>query len=213
MTFQIGIPTINRADLLIPTINLYRRDFPHTKIHILDNGNQNIGEAINLFGFPNLKLIESRENIGVGASWNFLCEQIFKEADHALILNDDIYMGKTEMDIQSIFSRKNSESCFFRATPDWCAFLIPKTILETIGKFDECFFPAYYEDSSYEYRMKLQGIIPIKTPLLNPVLYRSSQTLEKMPTLIEASKRNNKLYMDMWGGDVGKEKFKTPFNK
>ncbi len=39
-SFAIGIPTLNRWDLLMPTLHLYVADFPHTKIYVVDNGNQ-----------------------------------------------------------------------------------------------------------------------------------------------------------------------------
>ncbi len=208
MTFEIGIPTLNRADLLLPSLWMYKKDFPNTKLWILDNGNQNLPRNLLPFNY-----IINDENIGVAASWNVLCEKIFETSDYALILNDDIYLGKNEREIHALLDARKFKDCFIRATPDWCAFLIPKKIWEKIGKFDESFFPAYYEDKSYEYRMKLNGIIPKITPDLNPVIYKSSQTLEKMPSILEGSKKNKEIYINMWGGIPTKEKFKTPFNK
>ena len=41
-SFAIGIPTINRADLLNPTLQKYFQDFPNVDIYILDNGSQKI---------------------------------------------------------------------------------------------------------------------------------------------------------------------------
>ena len=40
--FAIGIPTLNRADLLNPVLKKYAADFPDTKIYVVDNGNQDI---------------------------------------------------------------------------------------------------------------------------------------------------------------------------
>ena len=43
MKFAIGIPTLNRYDLLKPSLMLYlQRDFPTIDIFIMDNGNQGI---------------------------------------------------------------------------------------------------------------------------------------------------------------------------
>ena len=204
MKLAIGIPTLNRYDLLEPTLLLYLRDFPKTNIFVVDNGNQEIKAAT-----ENIKIIKNNKNVGVGASWNQLCTEIFKTSDYALILNDDIYLGKTKEEITKHFEKKNG---IIRSTIDWCAFLMPKTMWQLIGKFDECFYPAYYEDKSYEYRMKLCGYIPIKTPHLNPVVYKASQTLEKSPEILEQSKKNKKLYIEMWGGEPEREKYKKPFN-
>jgi GT2 family glycosyltransferase len=204
--FAIGIPTLNRYDLLKPSLMLYIRDFPTTHIFILDNGHQGIIQN-------GIYLKENDKNIGVGPSWNWLCDQIFQVADNALILNDDIYLGKKEKDIDDLLHKKKNKGCLLKSTPDWCAFILPKRIYEKVGKFDECFYPAYYEDNSYKYRMKLQGISVLNTPDLNPLVYKNSSTLAKDPSILEDSKRNRQLYIEMWGGEPNQEKYKTPFNK
>lgn len=207
MKFGIGIPTLNRYDLLMPNLKTYARDFPNHKIYILDNGKQNI--AIE----QNIELIEKETNIGVGASWNVLCEKIFETSDYALILNDDIYLGKSQQIIESVIERISKKGDMFAtATPDWCAFILPKSVWKSVGKFDECFYPAYYEDNSFAYRLKLKGLVHYKTPLLNPLLYRTSQTLEKDYSILEKRKKNKELYIKMWGGEPTKEKFTTPYN-
>jgi GT2 family glycosyltransferase len=206
MKIGIGIPTLNRFDILHPCLLMYKNDFPQNEIYVMDNGKQKI--SIN-----GIQVIENEENIGVAASWNKLLKIIFKNNDHALILNDDIYLGKKLEDIALSIKKKKFNNLFLRATPDWCAFIMPKSVYEKVGEFDECFYPAYYEDKSYEYRMKLKGIPIIKTPILNPKLYQSSQTMVKMPELQEISKKNKLKYIEMWGGEPDREKFKNPFGK
>ncbi len=198
MKFEIGIPTLNRVDLLIPSLLMYNKQFT-SKILVVDNGNQNIH-------IPNIEVINT-EKLSVGASWNVLCRKIFVASDYALILNDDIYLGNNQQQIEKLIDKKKN---FYRATIDWCAFLISKKTWKEVGEFDECFYPAYYEDNSYEYRMKLKGIVPIKTPELNPFIYRSSQTMEKEPQILEAAKRNKEKYIKMWGGEPTREKFTKP---
>lgn len=208
--FEIGIPTINRYDLLQPSLLMYGHDFANTKIWVLDNGKQGIHS-----NNKNVSILTETENIGVAASWNKLCDLIFDNPknDCALILNDDIYLGKREVDIHSLIDKKRNRQSFLRCTPDWCVFLISREVYKKVGKFDECFFPAYYEDKSYEYRMKMLNLPQIVTPLLNPYIYQNSMTAEKMPSIIDVSKKNKQLYIEMWGGEPNKEKFKKAFNK
>ena len=61
--------------------------------------------------------------------------------------------------------------------------------------------------------MKLLGLTPIKTPELNPLVYKSSSTMQKDLSIAELSKKNRELYIEMWGGAPNEEKFKTPYNK
>ncbi len=207
MKLGIGIPTLNRADLLTPSLIMYSKmDFPNTEIYVVDNGKQNINIP------SNVVLLEQETNLGVAKSWNLLLDIIFKNNDHALILNDDIYLGKKLTEVEEHLKKKKLKNLFLKATPDWCAFIIPKSIYEKVGKFDECFYPAYYEDKSYEYRMKLNGISIIKTPFLNPKIYKSSQTMVKMPSLQEDSKKNKLKYIEMWGGEPENEKYKLPYD-
>jgi len=201
----IGIPTYNRYDLLQPNLLLYSRDFEleNTPFYIVDNGNQNID-------FPYGNIIVNEKNIGVAASWNILCKSIFRTCNYALILNDDIYLGKRIYQIKELIAKK--PEVFMRCVLDWCAFVIPKSVYEKVGEFDECFFPAYYEDSSYEYRMKMKAVPMIKTPELNPHQYAKSMSIEKDPSIVDGSKKNRMLYIEMWGGEPQREKYKKPFN-
>ena len=43
--FAIGIPTYNRADLLLPALMFYAHDYPNTKILVIDNGNQDTSQG------------------------------------------------------------------------------------------------------------------------------------------------------------------------
>jgi len=214
MKFAIGIPTLNRYDLLKPSLMLYlQRDFPTIDIFIMDNGKQGI-----VNDFPKVKFLEhpfipNEVCDSVACSWNVLCKAIFEKHENALILNDDIYLGSNTAQIEAIMNKKKNKGSLILPTPDWCAFIISKKIYENIGNFDEQFTPAYYEDKDYEYRMKLAGISIIRTPELNPFVYNSSKTLEKNPLILEESKKNKQRYINKWGGEPNQEKYKTPYGK
>ena len=208
MKLAIGIPTLNRLDLLLPSLKLYLKDFPNTSIIVLDNGKQNIDSKIQ---HPNLLVVETEKNIGVAASWNVLCDLIYKNHDYALILNDDVYLGLLEpMVIKFIESNKKD---FYVASQDWCAFILPKNTFNDVGKFDENFFPAYFEDNDYHYRMRLIQKSFHKTPILNPIVYRASCTISRNSKLNDGFHNLKEFYIKKWGGEPTKEIFKTPFNK
>lgn len=206
--FAIGIPTLNRFDLLLPALLFYKLDYPSTKIYVLDNGKQGITERVK---FPHLTVREAESNLGVSASWNALCDEIYKEHDYAMILNDDIYIGRKEWEIENLLL--NYKSDFYVSTQDWCAFILPKKTYQKVGKFDENIYPAYYEDNDYHYRMKLMACTYMKIPFLNPFVYQASQTIHKDPSLKEFISKNKQYYIDKWGGEPNKETYKKPFNK
>lgn len=200
--YAIGIPTINRLDLLYPAMLYYETDFPKTEKFIVDNGNQDLGW--NLYKV-NATIIENEKNVGVAASWNQLCKAIFKEHEYALILNDDIYLGRQEWQLNSFFTwlELNPNADFFLGPRDWCAFLVSKKCYEDVGEFDERFFPAYYEDNDYAMRMKLMGKKMEIVPFLDPAVFRVSESIKKDSGI--KGDESKKEYIKKWGGLPGEE--------
>lgn len=213
--FAIGIPTINRADLLEQTLAKYQKDFPNTIIYVADNGYQHFR---NIDELSNVKWIINSENLGVSGSWNQLIDKIFNTNNepipthkYALILNDDVYFGKTENEVCE-FLIQNEFPKFATTTITWCNFIIENQAWTEIGPFDEVIFPAYFEDNDYDYRIKLLEILVVKSDFLNPIQFKNSGSIEKNPSLNNNFLANKNYYIQKWGGEPGKETFKTPFN-
>lgn len=205
-TFAIGIPTLNRYDLLKEALDKYYVDFPNTIIYIIDNGDQTIDDT-----HPNIRVYKTSRNLGVASSWNELCKLIYKDHSHALILNDDVILGRTEEEILNLINTTSYD--FYVTLHHWCAFIMPKTTFDKAGQFDEEFFPAYYEDSSCHYRMKLAHCSYHPTEILNPVVFRNSMTIEKDSKINKRFEELKRLYIQMWGGMPGEEKYITKFNQ
>ena len=205
----ILIPTVNRKDLLMKAMETYSELMPEVTKLILDNGHQDI-PCID----DNTWIWESKENLGVAASWNYLIgKAIVNDFKYFLILNDDVILQKDEAQIRQILSKGTPEH-FYLCRPfyNWSSFILTKKVYEKVGPFDENFKKAYFEDNDYMYRMRLAGV-PIKyVDELNPDVYLNSQTLEKEPTL-SGYVENREYFLQKWGGLPESETFKTPFNK
>lgn len=206
-SFAIGIPTINRYDLLEESLQKYLiSDFINTKIFIVDNGNQMIN-----IKHPNLTIIRSSKNLGVSGSWNILSTLIFDKYEYCLFLNDDIYFGKKEEEI-NVFLKNYENEDFHVSFHNWSAFILPKKTYRKVGSFDSNFYPAYFEDNDYFYRMKLQNLSYHQTEKLNCEIFRNSMTIQKDPTINKNFEKNREYYIQKWGGAPTLEKFVTPFN-
>ena len=202
-SFQIGIATLNRKDLLEDALVKYQADFPNIKVHVVDNGSQGIVGPGAVYAQPS--------NLGVAASWNLLCREIFKENDYALIVNDDVYLGYG-IDEVSAAIQASGNAGFIRSEMSWSIFLISKDLYVELGGFDELFYPAYYEDSDYIYRMRLAGIEQFITPTLNPLTHRINGTYDRNPELVNAAMSDNReRFIKKWGGLPLLERFKEPF--
>jgi GT2 family glycosyltransferase len=209
--FAIGIPTYNRADLLVESVlNYINIDFKDIDIHIIDNGKQNLQFLCDIM--DNVYVYEQDENLGVAKSWNKLCKRIFQDYEYALIINDDVYLGyNTEFVESKITQYPNTLITSFAS---WSMFIISKSIYNEIGEFDEIFYPAYYEDSDYIYRMKLKNLKHTADQTLNPHVLRISMTYELAPDMVNEAMQVNRLrYIEKWGGSPLLENFKNPYNK
>lgn len=83
-----------------------------------------------------------------------------------------------------------------------------------VGEWDWQLFPSYYSDNDYHRRCQLAGYALIDTGL--PVKHEGSHVINKVDKWRKLYTRLQMdhwrdLYIQKWGGDSGKETFKTPF--
>lgn len=101
--------------------------------------------------------------------------------------------------------------------PNFSAFAVSQKCWEEVGEFDELFFPAYFEDNDYHYRMKLSKVDGIIYPPAMFFHYGSRTQNEanenKTPMvpgpLFENARAN---FAKKWGGAPGSEKWEHPYD-
>lgn len=209
----IGIPTLNRWDLLQKNIETYRlfSQITESPLIIFDNGKQ---------GVPAKKghiLLASDNNLGVSGSWNNMLLVAFKDfnekATHMLMLNDDVDFTIEQLLRIYDMLHFEPEYDFYVSQQNWCAYILPRKTFELVGEFDSNFYPAYFEDNDYYRRMSLLSLSYHQTSLLNPMVYRNSMTIQKDPSVNKDFMKNKNYYVEKWGGEPHHEKYQTPFNK
>lgn len=206
-SFCIGIPTINRADLLIQALSKYSECYPNTNIFVIDNGSQG------LVSHDKVQVETPALNLGVAASWNRIMENSIKHGHtHTIILNDDIELCKDEETIKILINDLHPEA-FIKFAGTWCSYILPNKIYESVGPFDTNFYPAYFEDNDYSRRIQLAGFEIVEREELRPTLYRNSMTIARDPSLNENFDKNRHYYIYKWGGEPNKELYETPFNQ
>ena len=219
--YCIGIPTINRFDLLQESLLDIKAKQPNVEVIIADNGKQNIEPFLKEHGIL-YHLIENEFNEGVSGSWNQLANYAFYLLMYHCIwiVNDDIVLGKEENDMMKFAQRVIFENhfavqdgTFGREFPTWCSFMLPERIFMEVGEFDEEIYPAYFEDNDYAYRLKLINKPHIHLPEINPVVFRNSMTLEKDYSFNRNFEVNRAYYKRKWGGEPEQETYSTPFGK
>lgn len=206
-SFCIGIPTINRADLLIQALSKYSECYPNINIFIIDNGSQG------LVSHDKIEVETPSLNLGVAASWNRIIEKsIACGHTHTMILNDDIELCR---DTQTFHNLINDEcpDAFIKFAGTWCSFILPNEMFKAVGPFDTNFYPAYFEDNDYSRRIQLKGFEIVEREEMRPTLYRNSMTIARDPALNQNFDKNRHYYIYKWGGEPNKELYETPFNQ
>jgi len=190
----VGIPTINRKDLLIENLNDLSQNMADLDyLMIVDNGNQGI-KIPNVFS--NKSILRVNEvNAGVAGSWNYLARRGFEthNATHVFLIEDDVVFGHSRRDIEEAII-KNPDTAI--GCPSFAALILSKVCYNDVGPFDEKFFPAYYEDNDYAYRMKLKGYKFVHQYSLRPIIERKSQSIQKDANLNQNFANNHNRYLN-----------------
>lgn len=220
---NLCIPTLNRYDKLEECVRsaLWGKT-PPEKIYIIDNGGElNLSEFCDKFPEDEDKLIfwVSSENLGVSKSWN----KFLTEVEYPMIIsNDDIVFGR--YDISNFIKAYNTytEHVLFHSDsiPQvnmFSCFIVRKRLVNTIGLFDEHFYPAYYEDNDYRYRIKLAGFDEMIMKVSTEMRHSNSSTLanytnEEMQNHHRTFTANRDYYIRKWGGLPEKETYIKPFD-
>jgi hypothetical protein len=209
-SFAIGIPTLNRSDLLNPTLDKYFQQFPDIEIFIINNGDKTITSRS-----ENFTIHKPESNYGVAKSWNYLCDQIFKDHKYALILNDDIEINLNQNEINNFLVNQKFDIARCQEQYHLSVFALSKACFQQY-RFDEDFYPAYFEDRDYLYRLKLNNGIILQHSFLNPSKFINSATISRDggdPSINKNFHKLQNLYTNKWGGLPEHEIYLSPFNQ
>ena len=219
----VCIPTYLRYDLCLKLIDsIEKGSLLPDYYYIIDNGGT-FKEYISDKILPkNIIVYNPEKNIGVATSWNYFllnCE------GYLFIINDDIEVGNNVL--KEMYDKKvelEQDKRYVIVSKDhpapYSLFLLHFSIKDTIGLFDENFYPAYFEDCDYSYRIKLLNCLEHKMQNLDIKHENSATMKEKQNRGFDMQKehhnlflKNQKYYIDKWGELPFNEKYTTPFNR
>jgi GT2 family glycosyltransferase len=165
--------------------------------------------------FKDWKVSTSLDNFGVANSWNYFIEEAERDGyDAVIVANDDIYLY---VDVLSRFVEKMQDHEFvcFEGQNAFSFFGIHTSLFNKVGRFDEAFWPAYFEDNDYHYRMKLLGL-PTAYVEEPSYYHRMSATLtafdfQRKMMHHHNFRKNTMYYQSKWGGMPHEEEYTIPF--
>lgn len=224
MIKTLGIPILNRGDLLLRCVSSI--DVPIHTLFIINNGtSDDVAGAIHQIQeraiesgdlFTEIR-VEQHKNLGCARSWN----RIMSTCPGPWLIsgNDMKFMPGSIGKINSVLAENPDASIV--CADGYAIFCMTPLGIQKVGLFDENFYPAYYEDLDHFQRVRLSGAKAVGVPdfkfVHGEAPYWGSSTLKSDPALerkfaiITGNLRD--YFVRKWGGEPGKEKFKTPYNK
>lgn len=204
----LGVPTLYRYELLDRLLrSVDAGSVKPTNTLVIDNG----GRYEPRSPLP-VRVERAGRNLGVAASWNRIMAHAFDRGERAVVIsNDDAVFGP---DTLSSVIEALAEAPIVLAE-SMVLFGITKACVETVGWFDERFWPAYHEDIDYMRRVELAGLKEARVP--KPPHHEESATIRGLSRasvqfIHDGEARNRAYYEAKWGGPKGAETFSVPFD-
>lgn len=200
---------------------------PDTFFHIYLHSQR--PEARTIFGWghdAHLDIHDYGTNRGLSTSWNDALVQSQSEgADAILIINDDVTMTRDDMlklaqgcidhrEAAIIEARGFNERMNEYQNLQAACFGINPIALDTVGYFDENFYPIYFEDTDHSRRLNLLGGTFYNVGDTG-IVHKGSATVNGVPALSSQNQITfpacHHYYRLKHGGSPGSETFKYPF--
>jgi GT2 family glycosyltransferase len=217
----IGIPVLNRGDLLLRCIRSI--DYPYGKLVIVNNGADPgvcaVLEQLQRADRDRLLVLAPGCNLGVAASWNRIIREL-PDADYWLLVGNDMMFAREDLLKIHRFVTLHASQVTCPANWGHSLFAVTNYGWRKIGSFDENFWPGYSEDQDHMYRVKLSGEPWADVPDIHATHGEApswgSHTVYADPELFQVFKKyqeNNLMYYrEKWGGAPGEEQFTHPYN-
>jgi GT2 family glycosyltransferase len=205
----LAIPTLNRFDLLDQCIDsalagTVRPDH----ILVVDNSAGHCPQR------SDVAYIVPGSNVGVAHAWNIL---VATSAPHQLILSNDDIVFAPDTVAELLRVAEAAPGAGIVSTIEgqrFSLFWLNRLAYESIGPFDEQFWPAYFEDNDYARRLALAGwTLPVAP---TGVEHGGSSTIrafsqQQAQAEHEYFRANEARYVAKWGGGPHRETFLRPY--
>jgi GT2 family glycosyltransferase len=212
----IGIPILNRLDFLQRCL----QSIDHAaEIVIVNNNSIDRGFSRDLQELAEgrqITVLHQARNLGVAASWNLILRTGFERGHHWVFIgSNDTFL--TPGSIRAALDMPKDPAVGVWNLREANFFLINKATVDSVGWFDENFYPAYKEDQDYFYRCRLSGLKWVEVPGAG-ASHIGSATIHSNPDY-HAHNQNTHFnwnlnhYKMKWGGDARDEQYTTPYNR
>lgn len=150
-------------------------------------------------------------NLGVARSWNIGANKVIAQnLDYLVIVSASMLFGpKLHCTWLSEMHAHWGKNIIESMGNSWHLIAIHRTVFEKVGLFDANFYPAYFEDIDFGYRMRVSGLDTNWPCIWNNCMSQGAAMHAKEVSV--PARPLLDYYKEKWGGDKGEEKFVLPY--
>lgn len=162
-------------------------------------------------------------NAGVATAWNTGIDYALRRgAEMVTLMSTSCRTDGRDLCTIADFCIEQPQWQFgFESMVGWKCITFGRRTLQSVGEFDEKFWPAYFEDNDYIWRMRVADILPRKPdvsnhqllpwmPTLRPEIVQDAHALHHCDIEVNFAGLEE-YYISKWGGKPGEEQWTTPF--
>ena len=158
-------------------------------------------------------------NRGVAPSWNLgIAQAEDLDADWLVLCSEAMRFGEPggrDFERRVITSR---DAPWVDCGYSWHLIALRMNVIYHVGRFDETFWPAYYEDADYDRRLQLAGFFSPRAPDrpeppvggIDVVEVGAGHSIDAGLVSVDMGIQAAK-YATKWGGGKGHEQYTTPY--
>ena len=211
----LGIPSLNRFDLLVRCIaSALASSVAPDRIYVIDNSSGAYPQDWQKPYRDRVLVHRAPSNYGVAKSWNLLVAAA--QGQDIILSNDDIVFAPDTIQLLLEEAARNGQAAIVSAIEGqrFSLFWLRRIAYTEIGKFDEQFYPAYFEDNDWARRATLAHWQLAVAP--SNVEHGGSATLqaytpEQREQHHQQFAANRRRYLEKWGGPPHQEVYTEPY--
>lgn len=149
----LGFATVSRFDLADRLVNSI--DYPVEHLVIVDNSGKGAYTPPTNDFVKHTWVLPMPYGLGLVGAWNL----VVKATPHApywVLINDDAWFESGAL--QQIAENADATGLGYPlVNPRWSAIVLGESIVDSIGLYDERFYPLYFDDNDFERRIETGG--------------------------------------------------------
>lgn len=150
----LGFATLSKFDLANRLLDSI--DYPVKHLVVVNNSGKKSWQPKQPELVENLWHIEVPCGLGLTGAWNLIVKAT-PYAPYWLLVNDDAHFEPGALEL--IHNQVDPDALNFpEIIPDWSCIALGQKIVETVGLYDERFYPVYFDDNDYQRRIENAGL-------------------------------------------------------